>query len=119
MRIRRSCRVIIAAAGWMSSSSCATPARGLLEPLREPVHAALAGCFGGAAIVRPLVAGAANLLGPQGGDLLEGEQLLAVAGQGGPQRGARLPDRGVEDLLERAVLAQQLDGRLLADALGA
>src|SRR5512139_1682087 len=84
----------------------AAPVRGLLEPLREPVHAALAGGFRGAVVVRPLVARAPDLFGPQGGDLLEGKQLLAVAGQGGPQPGARLPDRGVEDLLERAVLAQ-------------
>ena len=55
----------------------------------------------------------------QGGDVLEGEQLLALADQRLAQFRAPLADRVVEQRLEVAVRAQELGGCLRADALRA
>src|SRR5262249_26088211 len=93
---------------------------GLLEqPLGEPIHAALGRGLRGAPVVGSLVPGAPDLRGSECRHVLEREQLLPVANQGRAQGGARLANRAVQDLLERAVLAEQLDGGLLADTLRA
>ena len=55
----------------------------------------------------------------QGGDVLEGEQVVVGFDQGGAQFRAPLADRGLEHGLQRAVLAQQLGRGLRPDALGA
>ncbi len=89
------------------------------EALGEAVHAALAGGGGGAGPVGGAVGRGIDAGVAQGGDVLEGEQVLAAVDQRRAQLRPPLADRVVEDRLERAVLAQQIGRGLRADALGA
>src|SRR6478735_4165395 len=80
----------------------------LLEPLGEAVHAASACRRGAAGPIGGAVGGTLDAGVAQGGDVLEGEQLVTAVEEGAAQFGTLLADRVVEDRLEAAMAVQQL-----------